>query len=175
MPLRSQLSETGAQSEQARQRIEVEFGLVTAEMKQKLRQQKQEVDGVQKVIYGQRSTTRLISVVLEHVTQRYKYTSKASSFDCKPTLDNLERQFVLHQQHKQKWREEIRMHVAYELHRSPDDLEAATRSLKTDRIHMLVRRDKNGVCTDASYIDRDNCIYNSPVGTDPAPNPAIPS
>jgi len=38
------------QSEAARQRIEAEFRLVTAEMKQKLKQQKQQVHGIQKVV-----------------------------------------------------------------------------------------------------------------------------
>ena len=194
------------QSEQARQRIEAEFCLVTAEMKQKLRQQKQEVDGIQKVVYGQRSTTRSVSAVLEHVIKACKYTSlenlnvvlrlynveayrgkentqlyqhrgllyrvldengryigrplKASFFDCKPTLDNLERQFALHQEHKQKWRENIRVAVAYAFHKCPDDLEQAIKDLKSDRIRMFIRRDKNGVCSDVSYMDRANCIYS---------------
>lgn len=63
------------QSEKARQRLEAEFRLVTAESKQWLRQQKQQVDGVQKVVYGQKSTASSISAVLEFVTREYKYTS----------------------------------------------------------------------------------------------------
>ncbi len=63
------------QSEKAREHIEAEFGLITAEMKRQRRQQKQEVDGVRKIIYGEQSLTRSLSAVLEHVTENYKYTS----------------------------------------------------------------------------------------------------
>jgi hypothetical protein len=63
------------QSEKARQLIEAEFGLVTAEMKKEISQQKQQINGVPKIIYGQGSTTRSMVRVLEYVTEHFMYTS----------------------------------------------------------------------------------------------------
>jgi hypothetical protein len=63
------------QSEKARQHIEAEFRLVTAEMKKKRREQQQKVDGVQRLKYGEKTLARSMSDILEHVTENYKYTS----------------------------------------------------------------------------------------------------
>jgi len=73
------------QSEKARLKLEAEFGLVTAETKRELRQQelqKQEqkkdhhpYQGVQRLNYGDKSLARSMSDVLEHVTEKYVYTS----------------------------------------------------------------------------------------------------
>src|SRR5580698_198805 len=129
------------QSEKARQKIEAEFNLVTAEMKKGQRLDRGLVcqDFACRVEYGQEPLTRSISAVLEHVAERFSYTTfdelnavlrhynveayrgqpgtrlyenggllyraldenghyigrplKASFFDCKPTLGNLEKRF----------------------------------------------------------------------------------
>ena len=63
------------QSEKARQHIEAEFDLMTKEKKQELRRQSQKVGGVPMVMYGERSTARAVSDVLEYVVPTYKYTN----------------------------------------------------------------------------------------------------
>jgi len=63
------------QSETARQRIEAEFHLTTAEMKKQARLQQQQIDGVQKIKYGESSIAQSMSRVLEYVTKNYKCTS----------------------------------------------------------------------------------------------------
>ena len=144
------------QSEQARLLIEKEFQLTTAEMKQQLRLQRKHPDGVQKIIYGQSSTTQSISRVLDYVTKQHNFTTlkefnailrsynleayrgrkdsklyqnrgllyrvlddngryvgvplKASFFDSKPTLDNLEKKMIQNQNQTQKQTYRLRHH-----------------------------------------------------------------
>jgi len=63
------------QSEKARKEIEIEFGLVQAESKDK--QQKESIFpvDVKKAVYGRSETKRSISNIVRMVTRSYKYTS----------------------------------------------------------------------------------------------------
>lgn len=196
------------QSEKARQHIEAEFGLVTAEMKKTLRQQEQQINGMPKIIYGEGSTARSMARVLEFVTENYKYTSleelntvlglynvhayrgredsqlyrnrgllyrvldehgkyigvplKASFFDCKPTLDNLEKKFVLHQHQKQQPKKSMADSIQIQLHGNRDRLVRFSQSLLAeDRIKVVLQRDKEGNCIGVYYINlADKCIFN---------------
>ena len=204
------------QSEKARLRLEEEYNLVTAEQKLRLRQQqKLEINGVQKITYGLRSTARAVSEVLEHVTQKYKYTDleelntvlrlynveayrgredsqlyqhrgllyrildengnyigvplKASFFDCKPTLDNLEEKMKLNQTLKLEHKQRLELNVRIALLDRPvlllrpcETLKECTQKLQRDHIRMVLRQDKEGNCHQAVYIDLTNkCVYNS--------------
>jgi hypothetical protein len=195
------------QSEKAREHIEAEFGLITAEMKRQRRAQKQEVDGVRKIKYGEQSLTRSLSAVLEYVTENYKYTSldnlnavlrlynvaayrgkedsqlyrnrgllyrvldehgkyigvplKASFFDCKPTLHNLEQKFVLNQSEKLQHCQRTAHEVQWQMFRDPDNLKDVTYKLAREKICMVLTRDKDGICKEVSYVNfKDRCIYN---------------
>ena len=61
---------------------------------------------------------------------------KASFFDCKPTLENLEKKFILTQSLKQQVRLHVDTCIRWELHNRPDDFE----NLKTklDQAHILM-------------------------------------
>jgi len=206
------------QSEKARLHIEKEFNLVTKEMKQQLRlqqiQQRQKIDGVQKVSYGKGSTARSVSDVLEYVTENYKYSSleelnailrlynveayrgkegsqlyqhrgllyrvldehgnyigvplKASFFDCKPTLDRLEEKMKLNLSLKMQHKERLTTYILWgllehpnKIHK-PDNLEKFYRNLGNERIRMILKLDKEGNCTDATYVDfSSKCVYDS--------------
>jgi len=63
------------QSEKARKYIEQKFDLMTKEKKLQIREEAQKVCGIQKIVYGQKSTTRSISEVVQFVTEKYKFTS----------------------------------------------------------------------------------------------------
>ena len=195
------------QSEKARQKIEAEFGLVTAELKQQQRQsqQRRQVEGVQEVIYGEGSVTRSMAAVLEYVTEKYNYTTfdelnailrllnveayrgkdntklyqsrgllyrvldengkyigrplKASFFDCKPTLDNLEKKFTLNQQ--LAIREDCRQAVHAEVwmckHWKRNTLEEIREALNINRIGLAMRQNKDGMCREVIYIDFVRC------------------
>jgi hypothetical protein len=194
------------QSEKARKHIETEFGLTTTEMKKQLRLKQEEVDGVLRIKYGERSISRSMARVLEHVTKNFKLTSltdlnavlrlynleayrgkensrlyqhrgllyrvlddngkyigvplKASFFDCKPTLDNLEKKFRLDQSLKLQYKQSISTNIRWELYQKPQDLEEVRRNLARKQIRMLLRRDKEGNAREAFYIDLGNkCVF----------------
>jgi hypothetical protein len=195
------------QSETARQHIEAEFGLATAEMKRQAWQEQQKVDGVQRITYGEKAITRSISRVLEHVTENFKYTSlaelnavlrlynvqayqgkegsklhqhrgllyrvldengkyigvplKASLFDCKPTLANLEKQFIQNQTLKQQSLQRVVTEVRWQLFINSENLKEAAQKLAWANIRMVLRRDKTGACKEITYIDlRSKCIFS---------------
>lgn len=195
------------QSEKARLQIELEYGLVTAEMKKKAWEQRQEIDGVQRIKYGEKSITQSLSRVLEHVTEKYKFTSleelnavlrlynveayrgkegsqlyqhrgllyrvldehgkyigvplKASFFDCKPTLANLEKKFELNLPLKQQSREHVSIQVRYHLVLHPDDLKTFARKLSYEDIRVSLKLDKEGRCKEVAYVDfRNKSIFN---------------
>jgi len=195
------------QSEQARLRIEKEYQLTTAEMKQQLRQQGSHPDGVQKITYGESSTTQSISRVLDHVTENYKYTNlkelntvlrlynveayrgredsklyqnrgllyrvldengrylgvplKASFFDSKPTLDNLEKKMIQNQALKLKHQEHVAISVQWNIVKESHTMEEFKQAMARDKIRMVLHQDKQGICKDVFYIDLKNkCIYN---------------
>jgi len=207
------------QSEKARLRLEAEFGLVTTEMKRQLRQQqlleRQQkrksdpyYDGTPRITYGEQSLARSMSDILEHVTEKFSYTSleelniilrlykmeadggkegtklyhdrglryralddqgrhigrpiNASFFDCKPTLANLEKKFVLNQTDKEEHRRRVITWVKWGLYGEPDDLEAVKDSIRQDGIAMLLDRDKNGDCQGVAYVDFTyNTVYTA--------------
>lgn len=195
------------QSEKARLHIEAEFNLVTKERKKLFRQQQQQVDGIPRITYGEGSTARSMSRVLEHVIENYKYTSldelnavlrlynvaayrgressqlyknhgllyrvldehgkyigvplKASFFDCKPTLNNLEKKFELHQSQKWQLQPHLKTEIHWQLLQNPHNLEKFTRDLRREGIQMVLQEDKEGNCRDVFYVDfRDKCVVN---------------
>jgi hypothetical protein len=195
------------QSERARQHIEAEFGLVTAEMKKQAWLEKQKIDGVQRIEYGEKAITQSISRVLEHVTENYKYTSlaelnavlrlynveayrgkegsqlyqhrgllyrvldehgkyigvplKASFFDFKPTLANLEKKFVQNLSFKEQSRQHVATKIGWQLFQNPHNLERIKQRLAQEHICMVLQRDKTGACKEVAYVDfRNKCIFN---------------
>lgn len=191
------------QSEKARQKIEAEFGLVTAELKQQQRllQQHRQVEGVQKVIYGEGSVTRSLAAVLEYVTEKYNYTTfdelnailrllnveayrgkdntklyqsrgllyrvldengkyigrplKASFFDCKPTLDYLEKKFMLNQQLaiRETCGQAVNAEIWLCQHWNRNTLEEIRQALSRNRMELVLRQNKDGTCQEVIYID----------------------
>lgn len=63
------------QSEKARKEIEIDFGLVQAESKEKQRKESLFPVDVKKALYGKSETKRSISNIVRMVTRSYKYTS----------------------------------------------------------------------------------------------------
>jgi hypothetical protein len=87
---------------------------------------------------------------------------KASFFDCKPTLDRLERRFARNQYERQEYKERMTTAVWWQMRRAPDNLEKLGRALLTEqRIHMILQRDKAGNCKEVSYVSFQNdCVFN---------------
>jgi len=86
---------------------------------------------------------------------------KASFFDSRPTLGNLEKQFAQNQSLKQENRRYVEVRVAYRLLHSHPDLTAIRQELGYDQITMVCRFDKLGSCTSVHYIDNNSkCVYS---------------
>ncbi|MBS1664874.1 MAG: relaxase/mobilization nuclease domain-containing protein [Bacteroidetes bacterium] len=203
------------QSEQARQKIEEEFGLMTSERKKQLLLEKKyqlSLEGkyqtqAERITYGENSTTTAIAQVLQHVTNNFKCSSleefntvlrlynleayrgkensklyqnrgllyrvldengryigvplKASIFDCKPTLQNLEQRFRKNQSLKQEHRIYVEGNVGWAMDGDPSTFEEFREKLRRDQISIIIKRDKEGHCTNVTYINFfDKCVFN---------------
>jgi hypothetical protein len=86
---------------------------------------------------------------------------KASFFDCKPTLNNLEKKFELHQSQKLQFHQYVSTLVRWHLFQNPGNLEKFSYKLAQDKIKIVLQRDKEGRCKEVSYVDFQNrFIYN---------------
>jgi Relaxase/Mobilisation nuclease domain len=84
---------------------------------------------------------------------------KASFFDCKPTLDNLEKKFVLHQSQKQELQEKTLSKIRWNFLGTCDNLERLDYDLGRDDIGMVLKKDKEGNCKDVAYVDfKNKCV-----------------
>ena len=199
------------QSEEARQRIEEEFHLVTTEQKQKQRtlHPRQRDARPSRIEYGEAAMARQVSDVLDYVTETYKCTRleefnailrqynleayrgsedtqlhqsrgllyrvldkegryvgvplKASFFDSKPTLDNLEERFAQNQSLKQEHQQHVEVAVVWELYISDYsiDFESLNEKLRRQNIEIIPTIDKEGNWTQVHYIDFENkCVFS---------------
>lgn len=82
---------------------------------------------------------------------------KASFFDCKPTLDFLEKKFTLNQQLaiREDCSQAVHAEVWMCLHWNRNALEEIREALNRNRIELVVRQNKDGACRDVIYVDFD--------------------
>ncbi|HWK07984.1 MAG TPA: hypothetical protein VNS58_30355, partial [Puia sp.] len=86
---------------------------------------------------------------------------KASFFDCKPTLDNLEKKFTLHQSQKAELKQRSTAEVQWQLIQHSDNLEELIDGLQREGICMVLEKDKAGNCSGVSYVDFETkCVLN---------------
>jgi hypothetical protein len=86
---------------------------------------------------------------------------KASFFDCKPTLDNLEKKFALHQSQKLELQQLPAAEIRWQLLQHPNNLEELTDALRREGICLYLQKDKGGNCKEVSYVDfGTRCILN---------------
>ncbi len=196
------------QSEKARQFIEEKFDLMTTEKKRHIQVERQKVDGIQKVVYGQKSTARAVSDVVQYVTEKYKYTSleelnavlrfynveayrgkegtklyqhhgllyrvldehgqyigvplKASFFEFKPTLANLEKKFVQNLSLREQYKIRIIGDVSWQLCKQKITLKEVENNLARSRIRMCARLDADNKVKQLIYVDFETkCVFNS--------------
>jgi len=86
---------------------------------------------------------------------------KASFFDCKPTLDNLEKKFSLNQSAKLEFRQRMATDVQRQINLAPDDLADLDRRLTRERMRMAMQVDKEGKCKEVSYVSFvSKCVFS---------------
>jgi hypothetical protein len=204
------------QSEKAKQQIELRFGLLSSENRERVQRQKivrgmgprNITKGVQRVSYGASPIAPAISAVLESVTEQYKFTSleefnailrlynveacrgkeqsqsfkhrgllyrvldkqgnyvgvplKASFFDCRPTLANLEKKFILNQSLRLQHQQNTTTRILWAKIQGPAGLTALQRKLEKEQISMVLEKDTRGGIRQVNYVDfRSKCVFNS--------------
>jgi hypothetical protein len=86
---------------------------------------------------------------------------KASFFDCKPTLDNLEKKFLLNQSAKLEFRQRMAADVQRQINLAPDDLADLDRRLARERMRMVMQVDKEGKCKEVSFVSFvSQCVFS---------------
>ncbi len=86
---------------------------------------------------------------------------KASFFDSKPTLDNLEKKMIQNQPLKLKHQQHVFVTVWWNLHKQSGTMEELKKAMAKEKIRMVLRQDRQGICQEVTYIDFENkCIYN---------------
>lgn len=86
---------------------------------------------------------------------------KASFFDFKPTLPNLEKKMQQNQSLKQKSHDHIENTVLWNLLKNSPTLERFVQKMAEDKIHVILHRDRQGICNDVTYIDLHyKCVFS---------------
>jgi hypothetical protein len=87
---------------------------------------------------------------------------KASYFDFKPTLANLEEKFKLNQTLKQDLKPHVQTWVSWELAQKDITLKQLEKNLQRHHIQMALRKDKHDNIIDVAYIDFEyKCVFSS--------------
>lgn len=195
-------------SEPVRKKMEKQYGFIPADKKEQLRQdEKQLAVTPQKIQAGKSATMRGITNVLDHVIDRYKYTSlnelntilrlynvkadrgaensrtyknrgltyvvidkdgktltkpvKASAFHNKPTLDYIEGKFKENEQKRLPDQKHISTSVDWAIQSKASSLNDLAKSLKKDRIDLVIRRSEQGRVFGITYIDHQKkTVFN---------------
>jgi hypothetical protein len=83
---------------------------------------------------------------------------KASFFDSKPTLDNLDKKFVQNERLRKELTEHVENLVCWELFGKPDNLERIREKLGWEGIQLNIRQDKTGAVREVTYVDVRNKV-----------------
>lgn len=83
---------------------------------------------------------------------------KASFFDSKPTLDNLEKKFAQNQTLKQELKEHIDCYARWLLRDGPDDWEKVRDQFRRENIALVINKDRSGDVRQVMFVDVRNKI-----------------
>lgn len=86
---------------------------------------------------------------------------KASSVGCKPTLDNLEKKFVVNATAKESLKPFVKTKLDECLAQSPSTVNELTELLKQKNIYTLLRQNAEGRLYGITFVDNQNkCVFN---------------
>ena len=87
---------------------------------------------------------------------------KASFFDFKPTLANLEEKFKLNLSQREQQKQRLTATIMWELAKKNNTLQQMEKNLLRDRIRMYYRLNSDNRITDLTYIDFETkCVFSS--------------
>ena len=95
---------------------------------------------------------------------------KASFFDCKPTLDNLEKKFVQNLSIKRDLKQHAEVHSWWCLMGEPDNMEKVRQHLNREDMDLVLRQDRSGTIKQIAYVDFRNKVIISGDELHPACN-----
>lgn len=86
---------------------------------------------------------------------------KASTFDFKPILNNLEKKFVLNAPLQEPHRQRVTTAIDWTLATKSHDLSTFRKSLEKERISAVLQQDKSGVLQGIQYVDHQaKCVFD---------------
>ncbi|HET6256746.1 MAG TPA: relaxase/mobilization nuclease domain-containing protein [Puia sp.] len=83
---------------------------------------------------------------------------KASFFDSKPTLENLEMKFRQNHSLKQAQKESVEGRACWHLYGEPDNFEKVREDLCRDGVELVLSRDRSGTVQHVAYVDVGNKV-----------------
>lgn len=86
---------------------------------------------------------------------------KASLIHNKPTLKNLEKKFEANKSLRESDKKKLKIAIDWALARNPDSLEKLMEVLRKEKIHVLLRQNKDGLTYGITFIDfRTKAVFN---------------
>ena len=86
---------------------------------------------------------------------------KASSIGCKPTLDNLEKKFILNEPAREPLKQRTKNAIDECLQSSPDSMKNLVAALQQKQIYTVLRQNAEGRLYGITFVDNHNkCVFN---------------
>lgn len=86
---------------------------------------------------------------------------KASSIGCKPTLDNLDKKFVVNDHLRESLKQRIKNAIDECLQSAPGSMKSLVASLEQKQIYTVLRQNAEGRLYGITFVDNQNkCVFN---------------
>ncbi|QEC69732.1 relaxase [Panacibacter ginsenosidivorans] len=86
---------------------------------------------------------------------------KASSIGCKPTLDNLEKKFIVNETAKEPLKQRMKKEIDECLQMSPGSMKNLMASLQQKQIYTVLRQNAEGRLYGITFVNNQNrCVFN---------------
>ena len=86
---------------------------------------------------------------------------KASAFYNKPTLNNLEKKFVINDVRRQEHKQRVKVAIDFALIKRSQPITELVKSLQKEQINAVIRQNDQGIIYGITYVDhRTKCVFN---------------
>ena len=103
----------------------------------------------------------LVYRVLDDSGNKIGTPIKASAFYNKPTLDNLEKKFVINEVRRQEHKQRVKVAIDFALIGRSQTIAELVNSLQKGQISAVIRQNDEGVIYGITYVDhRTKCVFN---------------
>ncbi len=103
----------------------------------------------------------LVYRVLDDNGNKIGVPIKASAFYNKPTLNNLEKKFVINDVRRQQHKQRVKVAIDFALIKRSQPITELIKSLQKGQINAVIRQNDEGVIYGITYVDhRTKCVFN---------------